>query len=254
MQEVVLTRLPLLAWRGQNGQFYLIYDDLRVGELSINADGTGTARYHDLRWTIEKLDSQRTVLRKAGQDEPLGSLELSQANGPEEGEIRLAGQGYPCLRDRRKLPPRITITQEGGRPLLQFRQETPSRGRIQIDDQTAAASPNFEILVLWGLYLYMTAEPIAQTPVAERSRPTPRKTPASTNGHGGGTATRRRSREAEKSSGTPPPAMPPEDKYTGGNDEGHNEQTFWVSLAIGLFMTISLFGALRGIQRAVSKR
>jgi hypothetical protein len=169
MEEIAKTHLPLLAWRWHEGRYELIHDDLPVGELSIDASGRGTARYHERRWILDPYENGVSCLREAATKKRLGSLHLQHREDPEEGRFDLEGKVFRFIRDKRKIPPRLSVTGAEGQPLLQFSEDDEERGRIQIDSQPAAKSPEFERLVLWGLHLYLIASPnLHTTPSAER--------------------------------------------------------------------------------------
>src|SRR4051812_38413290 len=73
MEEILQTQLPVLAWRWHEpeSRYELIYDDLPVGEIQIDDQGGGQARYHDRRWqlqpdangTISLFDQSSRILR-----------------------------------------------------------------------------------------------------------------------------------------------------------------------------------------------
>ncbi len=241
MEEIVKTRLPLLAWRWQGGRYRLIHDDQPIGDLAINAQGMALARYHDARWTIDPLNAHTTVLHQAGSRRRIGKVELHPAStlethmeGPEQGYIELSERTYRCLRNRDKLPPQFTITRMQDQPLLQFRQEDQDHGRIQIDDQTAAGSSDFEVLVLIGLYLYLRGTSNFHTTTLERPRALVRQRHS-------------RALVATGPGAPPPPHHPPRPKRTGGNGGGGSSQ-LWLTLLAGLMVSISVWGLLRVLQ------
>jgi hypothetical protein len=239
MEEIVKTHLPLLAWRWQEGRYRLIYDDVPVGEVAIDPEGYSAVRYHDIHWTIEPTRQGAAALRVLGESEPAGGLERSaagkQANGesgPEEGRITLNDRRYRYLRDARKIPPRLTLTGEANQPLLQFREEDEDHGRIQIDDQTAAASPDFEILVLWGLQLYLSASSTLRRTPLKRQKPSIRRKPVTD--------------PSEPESGNPPPVPPAADQS--GGDDGGGEGKVWLAALAGLALALWIQSVRKGMS------
>jgi hypothetical protein len=163
MNEVTKTHLPILAWRFHDDRCVLIYDDNPVGELTLDESGKAQARYHDAQWTFEQTEPTLYRMREGGTGRARGSVRFNAAGEPQakrtqEGELELNGKPYRCLSDAFKIPPKVTITGSEGQPLLQFREEEEGQGKIQIDNMSAANSPQFERLVLWGLYLYLMAQ------------------------------------------------------------------------------------------------
>jgi hypothetical protein len=171
MEEVVKTHLPLLAWEWHEDHYRLIYDDKAVGELAIDENGRGWGRYHEQRWLIDPSGHGEWRLRDAAGRKTIGSLHIDIEAAPQEGRLEIQGKVYRCLRDSRKIPVLVTLTGAQSQPLLQFREEDEDKGKIQIDNQQAAALPEFEILALWGMYLYLDISPSLKISPTRELRP-----------------------------------------------------------------------------------
>ena len=248
MEEVLKTHLPVLAWRQQDGKIELIYDDLPVGELILGSGGQGAARYHEQRWRMERAPGGVSQMREQGSGQVLGRLRLVGKKGEaDEGDLVLEDREYRVLRDPHKLPPQMSISGAAGQPLLQFRREDEAHGRIQIDSLRAASSPDFERLVLWGLYLYVAPEAAAaiETPVRQRKAPARRES-------NGGPAKRRRSpasarrSEGQQPGSTPPP--PPTDEKGYGGWGPWEKRIVW---ALAILSAMMLWNASRSAKQIV---
>src|SRR3954447_21750395 len=109
MEEVVKTHLPVLAWSWHDDHYQLIYDDVPVGELAIDENNRGWARYNEQSWLYDPSGHGEWRLRDASGRKTMGSLHIDTETEPEDGRLEIQGKVYRCLRDVRKIPLRVTI-------------------------------------------------------------------------------------------------------------------------------------------------